>query len=727
MGNIQVLSFDLANLIAAGEVVDRPASVLKELLENAIDAGATRITAEIRHGGSALIRVSDNGCGMSAEDLPIAIRRHATSKIRRAEDLNAIATLGFRGEALAAIAAVAELRIMTKQRGADAGTLLAAEYGTVKDLCEVGTADGTTVVVENLFANMPARRKFLKKDMTETMASAAVVEKLAMSRPEIAFELITDGNTRFKTVGDGQLRHALYAILGRDFAGRLLPVEGNVHGVTVSGFVGTSDNVRNNRNHQNFFINGRYVKSKTVMAALEKSYTSYIAPERYPVCALFLTVHASTVDVNVHPAKLEVKFSDERVIFESVYYAVRSALEQNETRPELALEGKRQRKNPLSAFVAVGDTGRAAQYSATAALFADAKPPMVAPKTVPGGAAKQPESPRSATPLIPVPNGTEEPQGEAKEKGTPPKGQDLSVTGLLSDLKSWQAAREGETEWVPPVTAAHKAPSSAMASPTEWRGERAEGEPFAVAYEDIFPPARQETKQAPAEAAPMEATPTEETAAAEETAPAEEPTPMPFTTATDYRIVGEAFRCYVLVEQGEDLLLIDKHAAHERILFEDLLAKQRENGRVGTQYLLVPLRVPLSEEELAAALAYRGELEAVGFDFTREEGACAAILSAVPDAVAATDAEELFVRMTAELAEGAGNPAITEEKRREQTLYQVACKAAIKGGRQYGEAQIAWLVGQVMALRDITVCPHGRPIAIRLTKNALDKQFNRIM
>lgn len=791
MGNIQVLSFDLANLIAAGEVVDRPASVLKELLENAIDAGATRITAEIKRGGSALIRVSDNGCGMSAEDLPVAIRRHATSKIHRAEDLNAIATLGFRGEALAAIAAVAELRIMTKQRDAEVGTLLVAEQGTVTDLSEVGTADGTTVVVENLFANVPARRKFLKKDATETMASAAVVEKLAMSRPEIAFELITDGTTRFKTAGDGQLHHVLYAILGRDFAGRLLAVEGSVHGVAVSGFVGTSDNVRNNRNHQNVFINGRYIKSKTVMAALEKAYTSYIAPERFPVCALFLTVNASTVDVNVHPAKLEVKFSDERVIFESVYYAVRSALEQNETRPELALDGKRQRKNPLSAFVPVGDKSRAAQYSAAAALFADAARPAgvtgmgqaadrgetrregAAPPapSVPHTAAMPPEQEARPQSEAAMPNRVEARQQDGApasvgEKPASSPRQEFSVSAMLSDLQEQhRGGDEGGAFSAVPLPVSR---SAVMAAPAELPDAASETEPLTVACEDLFPPSARAPFVRLSEAEEEKAShlyisteePTEERPKANEPSPVQprpaqapasaraeadlpaasaagaETPPLadaaaqpdgPFTTDTDYRIVGEAFRCYVLVEQGDSLLLIDKHAAHERILFEDLLAKQRENGRVGTQYLLVPLRVPLAEEELAAAAEYRGELEAVGFDFTVEGEARAAILSAVPDAVAATDAEELFARMTAELAEGAGNPAMTEQKRRERTLYQVACKAAIKGGRQYGEAQIAWLVGRVMALPDITVCPHGRPIAIRLTKNSLDKQFNRIM
>ncbi len=688
MGNIHVLSFELANLIAAGEVVDRPASVLKELLENAIDAGATRITAEIKRGGVSLIRVSDNGCGIAAEDLPVAVRRHATSKIREAGDLDAIATLGFRGEALAAIAAVSELRIMTKTREAEAGTMLTSIGGTVTDISEVGTADGTTVVVENLFANVPARRKFLKKDATETMASAAVVEKVAMSRPDIAFELITDGSTRFKTAGDGQLRNALYAILGRDFAHRLLPVKGGVQGIGVGGFIGTSDNVRNNRNHQNIFINGRYVKSKTVMAALEKAYTSYIAPERFPVCALFLTVQPSTVDVNVHPAKLEVKFSDERVIFEAVYYAVRSALEENVSRPELELQTKKQSKNPLSAFVPVGDTTRAEQLSATRPLFSNIERP----------APVQP--PVSQATVRPAP-------------AAPAPGRVTSVSEVLGHLRDFRM--ESESGAKKPLTP----PTPAFASPSQLGEEEPMPPTPATAAEiDEIPLAtyRQEPDKAVPIAAPA-ATP----------APATTEEETPFTSEQDYRIVGEAFRCYVLVERGDELLLIDKHAAHERILFEELLSRQKQDGRVGSQCLMLPLRVLLSDEELAAAEEYRAELEGVGFAFTLDHAAHAASLSEVPDAIAMPDAEELFARMAAELAEGAGNPTVTEEKRRERALYQVACKAAIKGGRQYGEAQIAWLVARVMAMPDVTVCPHGRPIAIRLTKHYLDREFNRIM
>ena len=304
MSKINVLSFAVANLIAAGEVVDRPASVIKELLENAIDSGADKITVEIQNGGVTYMRVADNGCGMSTDDLPISIRRHATSKIKEAKDLDGIITLGFRGEALAAIASVSSLRIISKTKDSAVGAMLEAHNGVIDGIYERACSDGTTVIVEDLFSNVPARRKFLKKDVTEAMAVTAVVEKIALSKPHIGFRLIVDGNIKLDTAGDGRLKTAVYAIFGREFSARLIETQFELDGIEVSGFIGRSDNVKATRNYQNFFINGRYVKSLTAMAAIEKAYTSYIAPDCFPTCVLFLEMNPGIVDVNVHPAKL---------------------------------------------------------------------------------------------------------------------------------------------------------------------------------------------------------------------------------------------------------------------------------------------------------------------------------------------------------------------------------------------------------------------------------------
>ena len=341
MGNIQVLSFEVANLIAAGEVVDRPASAIKEMMENSIDAGAKNVTVEIQNGGVTFMRVTDDGCGMSAEDLPMAIRRHATSKIRNAEDLDGILTLGFRGEALAAISSVSDMRIMSKRREDDMGAMLEIKGGQMVGISERGCRDGTTIIVENLFSNVPARRKFLKRDATESMAVSANVERVALSHPETSVRLIVDGVTKLETAGDGQLKSAIWAVFGKDFASRLLPLDSEHEGIRITGFIGRSDNVKANRNGQNFFINNRFVRSRTAQAALEQAFTSYIPPEKYPCCVMNIHLNPARVDVNVHPAKLEVTFSTEKPVFEAVYYAVRQALEQNITRPEFAAPEKK--------------------------------------------------------------------------------------------------------------------------------------------------------------------------------------------------------------------------------------------------------------------------------------------------------------------------------------------------------------------------------------------------
>ena len=337
MGKINLLSFEVANLIAAGEVVDRPSSAVKELLENAVDSGADQITLEIQRGGVSFIRVTDNGCGMEKDDLIPAITRHSTSKIHTAADLDSILTLGFRGEALAAIASVSRLRIFSKVPGALMGALLTAEGGEVKSVEDTGCADGTTVIAEELFYNVPARRKFLKKDSTEGAAIGAVVEKIALSHPEISFRFISDGELKFLTSGNGDLRETMWALFGKDTARRSLPVDRRENGIRVHGFVCESDMFRSNRNMENFFINGRYIKSKTASAALEQAYASKIPADKFPFCVLNIELNPAAVDVNVHPAKLEVKFANEKLIFDAVYYAVLSALDREVNRPAFPL------------------------------------------------------------------------------------------------------------------------------------------------------------------------------------------------------------------------------------------------------------------------------------------------------------------------------------------------------------------------------------------------------
>ena len=658
MAKINVLSFEIANLIAAGEVVERPSSVLKELIENSIDAGATEIVAEIKKGGVSLIRVTDNGCGIDKEDLPVALKRHATSKISERDDLYSIMTLGFRGEALAAISSVSQVTIITKTKESESGYMLTSEGGRVTDVCEVGAGDGTTVVVENLFYNVPARRKFLKKDATEAMNVTALVEKVALSRPDISIQLLIDGQERFKTNGDGDLLHTIRAIFGKDFASKMIRVEGVTDGIKVHGYVGRSDNVRKNRNFENVFVNGRYVKSITAQTALEKAFTSYIAPECFPTCALFIEMNPSIVDVNVHPAKLEVKFSDERRIFEAVYYTVKVALEKEEYRPEMTLGSKNNGYNALGAFVPVDSKIKAEQLKISEV---------------------REESPFSA-----------------------PR---LEKNNSLDGIEHVQTRNYSENSVSSGSSYSSRKASFDFDKPISFRSTAGEH-----AYErDALTPGRSlEILENVKKAEPLNSALLKEDN----------------LVLPSYKLVGEAFDCYVIVEQATELLLIDKHAAHERVIFEDLKKTRAQDTRMASQTLLLPITVILSPEEIDCAKEYAAELYDVGFEISVMDKSVDIL--AIPDAISASDAETLFVNMLNEIIEGKGNPMITESIRREKTLYQIACKAAIKGGRIYDKSVIEWLVAKVMALPDITVCPHGRPIAYKLTKNELDRQFNRI-
>ena len=656
MRKINVLDFEIANLIAAGEVVERPSSVMKELIENSIDSGATEIVAEIKRGGVALIRVSDNGCGMEKEDIPVALKRHATSKIKDKEDLEGIMTLGFRGEALAAISSVSIVTIITKTKDAHTASMLTSEGGRVTDISEVGAADGTTVVVENLFYNVPARRKFLKKDSTEALNVAALVEKVALSRPDIAIQLLIDGEERFKTPGNGELLDTIYAVFGKDFSSKLIKAYGVANGITVTGYVGRSDNVRKNRNLQNVFINGRYVKSLTAMAAIEKAYTSYIAPEAFPVCVLFLEMNPQTVDVNVHPAKLEVKFANEQPVFEAVYYTVKRAIEDHEYRPEMQLsKTPKTDKNPLGAFVPIGQDTKGEQIKFSTSEI----------------------KPKSYSAPTYTPSHTKEHVGNRI---------DLSKYGI--DVDKPIKIASGSTD------------------------------NLKRASDQITPKESLEILKTYSESIPNNYAPTEKAPATVNSIIEER------VDSSEYRIIGEAFDCYVMVEYDGALLVIDKHAAHERIIFEDLKRGRECDRRVASQPLLLPITVLLTADEYSAAEEYISEFESIGFEIKLGSGHVN--ITAIPDAISEQNAEMLLMEMLDDILKGKGNPELTEKLRREKALYQVACKAAIKGGRSYDASIIDWLVGRILALPDIIVCPHGRPIAFKLTKTELDRQFDRI-
>ena len=719
MGTIQILSFEVANLIAAGEVVDRPASAIKEMMENSIDAGAKNVTVEIQNGGVTFMRVTDDGCGMSAEDLPMAIRRHATSKIRNAEDLDGIPTLGSRGEALAAISSVSDMRIMSKRREDDMGAMLEIKGGQMVGISERGCRDGTTIIVENLFGNVPARRKFLKRDATESMAVSANVERVALSHPEIAVRLITDGVTKLETAGDGQLKSTIWAVFGKDFASRLLPLDSEHEGIRVTGFIGRSDNVKANRNGQNFFINNRFVRSRTAQAALEQAFTSYIPPEKYPCCVMNIHLNPARVDVNVHPAKLEVKFSNEKPVFEAVYYAVRQALEQNITRPEFAAPEKKP--------IAPGG-GRVSDMTTP---IETSRPESLGKRQV-------------AMDMNPVSKPADKVDLTPKTTVHPPQER-ITAEDYINYYVNRNKKGQGSTQpAVTPVTPPPAAP--VKASPAPMNPPPAEEIPMdlyeaeAKALFGDVPPPEEPVSGTPAPVGtgvpdcpiPTETvnpSPAEETPAPPIRPHAPVPTDFPAPTQTTapqtaarYRMVGEVFHSYVIVEQGDRMLLIDKHAAHERIIFEQLKANMKDKA-VESQLLLLPMEIMLMSEEVGLLDTYRGELEAVGFSYSCLRNTVR--VDGIPSGIESGAVPDMLATIAEQLKSGVDTAKLTRDILFEKALYQASCKAAIKAGRDYPPEHIQWLVDKLMEIPDITFCPHGRPVAMEMKKRNIDHQFER--
>ncbi len=646
MSLIAQLPQHVADLIAAGEVVERPASVVKELVENAIDAGAKSITVEIQNGGMTFLRVTDDGCGMSDEDAPTAFLRHATSKLRRAEDLNAIGTLGFRGEALAAIAAVSKIDLLTCCPGAPAGTSLHLEAGVVTEHAPAGCPPGTTIIVRELFYNTPARMKFMKRDSAEGAACFSVVQRQALARPDIAFRFLRDGAEALSTAGDGALMSAVYAALGRQSAAEMVPVDSRWEQTAVSGFVTRPTATRGNRNYQHFFVNGRYVRSKLLSAALEEAYRNQMMQGRFPACVLHITLPADRVDVNVHPAKTEVKFLSEREAFDCVHYGVLGALSQTPGRPEMKLrEPARPAAAPAGQAHAVPRTMDAQTYRALAAQFASAQ--RVTPDERVRRAVLAPRAQTSFQTAVPAWPSELEPQPSVHETVLTPAG---------------------------------PAPAAGASRPAE-------------------PPAPE-----PAPARPQ---------------PEQEPeqTELPVPTQP-YRIVGEVLRTYVIVEQGEDVLFLDKHAAHERILFEKLKAQPRS---VMPQVLLEPVAAELDREEAAAVLQSTDLLAEYGFE-VEDFGDGSVLIRQIPLDIDCADAAGALSAFAAALLEGRALPA---EAQRDNLLHTIACKSAIKANWVTQPEEIAALVQEVFSRDDIKYCPHGRPVCITLTKPQLERQFGR--
>ncbi len=692
MGKINILGFDVANMIAAGEVVDRPASVVKELLENALDAGGDAITVEIRRGGVSFIRVSDNGCGMDTEDLPVALLRHATSKIKEAEDLDGISTLGFRGEALAAISAVSKIKIYSKVPGAPLGALLEAAGGEIVSIIDTGCADGTTVIVEDLFYNVPARRKFLKKDSTEAIAISAVVEKIALSRSDVSIKYISDGEVKFMTSGKGDLSETVWALYGRDVAKRSLKVDREEGGIRVTGYVSEPDLYRSNRNMENFFINGRYIKSKTASAAIEQAYSSKIPHDKFPFCVLNIELNPAAVDVNVHPAKLEVKFANEKLIFDAVYYAVLSALEAEAKRPELSLP-KTSARELTNAFLPMDTRQRRAEQ-------------ITLDKSEPKYASTQ--RPASSTYEKYVSNTHHAPSTSPRKPVTeaPPIEDRLPYSEMIS-MHTEAMRKSAETVSAEPA----KAPESVLQITMD---------------RDPAPSIPDISLAVPAHTPPNASTGTIYV-----------PDEITADSIPDYVIIGEAWNCYVIVQIGERLLMIDKHAAHERIIFDELCRNMQAalaGKKSGGQLLMAPYEISLTSAEADVIGDYREKVCALGFDFTLEETGVSsykASITQIPEALDTASAAELFSTLATKLSDMTASVESAAETFFQTRLWQASCKAAIKGGRIYDMGHIRWICDRLLKAPDnmgsvIRTCPHGRPVAFEIKKSSVDRQFSRL-
>ena len=683
MPKILQLSTHVANLIAAGEVVERPASVVKELLENAVDAGASKVTVEIRNGGMTFLRVTDDGCGMSAEDAKTAFLRHATSKLRNADDLAAIATMGFRGEALAAIASVSQVDLMTKTAGALSGVSLHLDAGNITEEEEAGCPDGTTIIIRDLFFNTPARMKFMKSDPVEGGKVASAVQMQALAHPDVSFTFIRDGKQTLQTPGNGDLGAAVYCVYGRDSA-KFVEVSSRWEGYSLRGFVSKPSDSRPSRSLQTFFVNGRPVKSRLLIQALEEAYRNQLMVGKFPACVLHLNLPANAVDVNVHPAKTEVKFLSEKSAFDCVHYGVLAALNKTPDRPQIQL--KTPGVPPLD-------------------------PLSDAQKSVPAYAPTQ----HSGT----------------AQRQIPQKKADFFQTMTAEQYRQFTSAAASAPK---PDPIAAKAAAHAVAAEMPTSDVR---EPVAIPRPAIHPvlvipedPEADVLTQHPESPVPVSAPDpvpvTEPEAPAEPEPevqqaiampePEQEAIPMP--KVTPWRLVGELYRTYVIVEQGDNAFIIDKHAAHERILFEKFRAKPHE---IVSQTLLTPVPVRLRPDAAQQLLSRKELLDQLGFEI-EEFGENTILVRRVPMDLEESAVADALLQMADDLLSGRGADTDTV---RDELLHTMACKAAIKAGWITDEKELLALVNQVMSREELKYCPHGRPICTTLSKHQLEHQFRR--
>lgn len=703
MGVINVLDKHIAELIAAGEVVERPSSVIKELVENSIDAGAKNITVEIKNGGTTFMRVADDGCGIYRDDIKKAFLRHATSKVKTANDLDMISTLGFRGEALASISAVSRLQVITKNENEEIGSCYEIEGGDEISLEEAGCPTGTTFVIRDLFYNIPARSKFLKKDVAEGNAVSALMDKIVLSHPEVAFTFIRDGKQVLRTFGDGKLLSAIYSVFGKDFAKGLIPVDYTLDSVTVKGYISKPINSRPNRNMQNFFINGRFVKTRTGMAALEEAYKGSIMVGKFPSAVLQLTVPYEIIDVNVHPAKIEVRFINERPVFDAIYHAVKTALQQGDERKQVHFKEN----------TAFNEIKKVNPFNNAQAVFAKAE-------NIP---AEKPIKPIER--IEPVLKNSEPKQYnpfdelDLKDEKTKPVSIDnlkMSDSSNPFDIYSKQAIKRN----------------------SELENKKAEfsKQKFEKAEQLILKATQQEESLTKQEitvddlTAESTETPIETEVSKEEVKPLKEIsenktdnndalTELP-KEQTKLRFLGEAFNTYIIVEKNDnEVLIIDKHAAHERIIYEKLKA---DSGSANVQYLLTPITVTLDKIDYDAAVSNLDMFAKCSFD-VEDFGNGTLLVRSAPQYLAATEIADCITEMSGYIA--SGKKDIYTEKM-DWFYHNVSCRSAIKAGNKSTVQELMDIAWTLEKNPQIKYCPHGRPICIVMTKYEIEKQFGRL-
>ena len=665
MGKINVLDKHISELIAAGEVVERPSSVVKELIENSIDANASSIEVEIKNGGTSYIRISDNGQGILREDVPKAFLRHATSKVKDYDDLESIRTLGFRGEALASIAAVARVEMITKAEDELAGTCYRIEGSDEISIEDIGCPKGTTIIIKDLFYNTPARMKFLKKDTSEAIAVSAIVDRIALSHPDISFKFIKNSKEELNTPGDGNTKSCVYSVYGKSFCTGLIPVKYELNGVKVSGFTSDTNSSRPNRNMQHFFINGRYVKSKTMMVALEQAYKGYIMTGKFPSCVLYLELSYEVIDVNVHPAKIEVRFIDEKPIFDAVYYGIKTSISTFDRQLEMSLNSSEILNSTKTLNKGI-DSGRLRVSDSVGKDngFCESKPVSV-------------NNLKLFEPDVFVPK----------------KVTSYSQLGLDNSVKKSKKYIDND--------------ENGMSSKVTLQDEKEDFSAFSE--EESKTEHKLEDKEEKIKNYPVQEDENNNIVN----------TFFPLDSEK-INIIGEIFNTYIILEKSDDkLLLIDKHAAHERLIYEKL---KKESGKSFSQYLLTPLTVTLEKREYSAVISNLDLFSETGFEID-DFGSGTVIIRSSPLYLEHNDIAGSIIEMAGYILE---NKEDINTKHMDWIYHNIACRAAIKSGDESNRDELLALVKKLEENPEVRHCPHGRPILINITKREIEKQFGRV-